>query len=373
MSVRDLDPTGWRITAYWSNDGGLHWKEAQLPLRDGVGCAADPWLVWGRGHNVYFTCLAPVPTPDKSDFNFRIWLYTSRDGGRSWKAPVELQTNPVGEWDHPVLVLAPRPDDATSDALSVVGVRPRRAGNGFGLARHGEAQGGFAAALWYDPPERRNDILGSAVYIDRERVLLTYFAMLGEPPRPFYATLFEKAATRRTVISENIVPLGFPMLAVDRSKATHPILLATWLEQTEPNNLDVMLGRSNDTGRTWVSVPLTAGQPSRHRARPNIAVGRRGLVAVTWFETVDNSPCGEILVTVAESPTAKFKTVSRESTTSAACSSSLEPELLSVLNRWRSGGDYSGISASAVGIVDVTWADVREDGLQIRFARLRIP
>jgi hypothetical protein len=372
MVVSDVDPTNWHVRAFWSSNGGAEWQVAALPPKDGSACSADVWLAWGRERNVYLICLAAVASPDGRDFNFRIWLHTSADAGHTWRSPVELRTQPLGEWDHPVVSLAPPRTGATRDTLFVAGTRPRRAGNAFAVARYAEGELEFGPVRVYEPPEQRNDNFGSAVAIDPDRVLLTYFAMPSQPPRPLFSLFVDDTSMRRTRVRDDVLPWGFPMLTRRAAADGSEQLIATWLERRTPESLDVMLGISADTGRTWsVSVP-TSGAAARFRARPNVATDARGNLAVTWYEANGVTPCGEVVLTVRDADTNVFTERARVSTTEAACRVAADSPLVGVVNRWRAGGDYAGIHSPALGVFDVVWSDVRQDGFQVRFLRTRL-
>jgi len=372
MLVGDIDPASWRLRAFWSDDGGEHWRQATLPFKDGSACSADAWLAWGRGRNVYLTCLAAVSSGRGSDFSFRIWLHASTDAGRTWKPPIELVTQPLGEWDHPVLSLAPARADKSLDTLFVVGTRPRHDGNGFGVARYSESESRFDTIRLYEPPEHRNDSFGSAVAIDPERVVFTYFAMVNEPPRPLFSVSVKDTTMHRTRVTDDEMPYGFPMLT-RTTNATHAHLLATWLESDSRQNLSVVLGASLDTGRTWSSTAVSEDAAIRFRARPNVIVDSRGSVAVTWFEANSIVPCGDIVLAVRGPGTGSFSEAARVPTTQAACDPALDSHLATIVNRWRAGGgDYTGIHSPAAGIFDIVWSDVRQDGFQIRFLRTHV-
>ncbi|MEW5916361.1 MAG: hypothetical protein AB1762_08145 [Gemmatimonadota bacterium] len=372
MLVQAIDPTNWRVQVFWTDDAGAGWREAQLPARDGAACSGDVWLAWGRERNVYLTCLATVTTSDGRDFNFKLWLHASRDAGRTWSAPIEVATQPVGEWDHPVLSLVPASAGSTRDTLFVTGTRPRRVGNGFGVARYAEGMPRFDAMRLYEPPERRNDSFGSAVALSSDRLLFTYFAMGDQPPRPLYSVLVTDTAMQRSSASPNVMPWGFPMLAQQGNHRDGSIT-AVWLEGADVEGLDVILGTSTDSGRTWVTSPVTSGLPRRVRARPNVVFDAVGNVAVTWFEAESFSPCGEVVLAVRNVGRSQFTERARVPTTDAACKLPGDSTLVAIVNRWRAGGDYSGIHSPAAGVFDIVWSDVRQDGFRVRYLRVRSP
>jgi hypothetical protein len=373
MQVENLSLSTWRVRAYWSADAGRTWRAGALPARDGIACGGDPWVAWGRERSVYLVCMAPVPRPDTNDFNFHVWLYRSRDAGESWSAPLQVPVDTIGEWDHPVIVRAPStgPDD---DFFWIAGTRStRRSGNGTGQIRFDGRAGRFGDFRMFVPPDRANHITASAAAIASDRVTVTYFTMNDEAPRPFYAVRGAAGGFEQVMVRPNVTPWGFPMmtrLTASRPGAA-PGIASVWLEGTQAEGLQVLLSRSDDEGRTWSEpVTITAGEPLRFRTHPNVASDRNGIIAVAWFESPDDGPCGDVRVTFSRDGGRTFGEHRRFARGPAPCPA--DGPLKVIVDRWRGGGDYSGITSPAPGVFDLVWADVRADGHQVRFARLHL-
>jgi hypothetical protein len=246
-------------------------------------------------------------------------------------------------------------------------------GNAFGVTRYAEGTPRFEAMRLYEPPESRNDSFGSAVALSSNRLLFTYFAMGSQPPRPLYSVLVSDMAMLRSAARPHVMPWGFPMLAQQTSERHDGFITGVWLEGEEIEGLDVTLGSSRDSGRTWVTTLVTDGRPRRARARPNVTLDAAGNVAVTWFEADTFSPCGDVVLAVRSVGHSAFVESARVATTNTACELRGDSNLVAIVNRWRAGGDYSGIYSPARGVFDMVWSDVREDGFRVRYLRARVP
>jgi hypothetical protein len=130
------------------------------------------------------------------------------------------------------------------------------------------------------------------------------------------------------------------------------------------------MASSSDGAQTWKPpVDVTAGLELAFRTRPGIAVDPRGSLAVTWFESADRGPCGDVVVRISRDGGATFGAPNTLRRGSAPCPS--EGVLGRIVDRWRGGGDYAGIQSVLTGTFDLVWADARADGHHVRFARIR--
>lgn len=341
-----------RVRAYRSVDAGATWSESELPELSGHGCEADPWLVWGKESTVYLICLGSFPDPDGSDS--QVFLIASPDAGRTWREPLLVPVSPQGSWDHPVVATA-------GDSLWIVGTR----GGGFAVATFDQTTGDFGPASQYEPPVRGNHNMGGLA-ATASGTAFTYFTMRRDGPRPLYAVSTTGTGFSETLLAEHVTPWGFPMLAAGPSDRLH----AVWLEGTRAAGLHVVVSSSEDGGRHWdPPLQVTSGEPLVFRARANLAVDSEGRIGITWFEAEDGSGCGDVvfhaLAGGSSSPLARVR-LRRP----GPCPT--DPRVVGVMERWPGGGDYTGIVASATGTFDLVWADPRDDGHEVRFARVRV-
>lgn len=286
---------------------------------------------------------------------------------------MQVPVDTVGEWDHPVVTVAPGDGGGRGDVLWITGSRARRSGNGIGLVDYVDAEERFGRMRVYRPPEAGNNNFGGAVALGRSAAVFTYFTMNQQPPRPLYAVRADPTGFSRTPLRESVTPWGFPMLgaATGTFKSGPPTIFATWLEGTRAQGLDVMIARSTDAGRTWGSpVSLTRGAPRMFRARPNVAVADNGTVAATWFESPAGTSCGTVVVSVSRDGGTSFSRTAQFERDPDACPR--EGSVAPILERWPGGGDYAPILASGSDAFDLVWAELVDDALRVRFARVSV-
>ena len=113
---------------------------------------------------------------------------------------------------------------------------------------------------------------------------------------------------------------------------------------------------------------VTSDEPRVFRTRPNVASDGHGALAFTWFESTSGSNCGDVRFRVLDDESGRMLSDQRLPRGATPCPTG-QP-LGPIVERWRGGGDYAGIQAVARGVFDLVWADVRDDGHGIRFARL---
>jgi hypothetical protein len=224
----------------------------------------------------------------------------------------------------------------------------------------------------YAPPERFNDIVAAAAAIAPDDLTFTYFTMNEGEPRPYHAVRATSTGFERTPVRADVKPAGFPMMArvePDRPGGL-PALVTVWLEGQMTEGFQVLISRSDDEGRTWSGpVTVTSDEPVRLRTHPNVVSDRSGVLAVSWFESRDGGPCGDVRVVFSSDGGRTFDAGRRFPRGTASCPTA--GPLKAIVDRWRGGGDYSGMSSPTPGVFDLVWADVRGDGHQVRFARVR--
>lgn len=82
-----------RIGTYASFDGGQTWVDSgQLPGLDAFGVTSDPVVVFDSAGTAYVEVLAARDPEGRS----ALYLYTSRDGGRTWSAPQLINEDSSG-------------------------------------------------------------------------------------------------------------------------------------------------------------------------------------------------------------------------------------------------------------------------------------
>ncbi len=357
---------GQTIVAAWSADGGVTWRESDLPGIAQASFAADPWLAWDRTGRV---TLAVLPMVQRlGDQRFPIWVYLSEDGGRRWAGPTEVSFGPEPRsYDHEII------------AVPVGGGAPARfvmaATQGLsGLSVFREEDGG----TWSDPaqyvPDEKNNNLGGAIAIGGT-VVFTYFDMsTPSPERPLWAVRHgADGGFERTLIRRGVLPWGFPPLAVDpgSDRWAHRVY-AVWLEAAGAEGLNIFAAHSDDEGRSW-SAPVRVNSDARDifRGHPYVAVNGDGVVAVQWNDRRhgEQGACSDTYFAASVDGGASFQPEVRVTPTTSCPDT---PANGNAAERWPSGGDYSGMAAGADGAFHLVWSDSRNEVFQVWTARVSV-
>lgn len=358
IAVEDPQGEGWhdsqRVVVYASRDGGRSWEPRPLPGPSGGWMSADPWLTWTSRDVVYLALIASEsivggePSP--------VQIYRSDDGGGSWSGPTE--PFPPGSFqDHPVVASAPGPDGEPwlyafgssgdeDDGVDVAVLEP-------GARR-------FRSLPSFLPGPRQVN-LGGAGAVPGGGVAFTWFRMGARPwELSAAAGRTDHGGWTSTGLREDILPVGFPGLAVDESRGDRRgRVYAVWMEGADP--LDqreprVLLAHSDDGGRSW-SEPTRVHRhaaPTR-RALPAVAVNRDGAVGVAWLDWRDRPGRSDCPALYFAASTDGGSTFRREVRLDGPACFGTEANGVAA-RRWRSGGgDYLGMAAGADGTFHLVW------------------
>jgi hypothetical protein len=362
----------WTVHTLASSDGGVSWTRRRLSGLEGI--AGDPWLAWADDGTLHLSILTRAPEADGQRF-MRTWLYRSTDAGHTWSRPEQAPFAHEGSVDHPVLseVAGTRYVFATGGVSSIV------------VSRASDA--GFEPFPAFRPDDRNNNLGSGAAFADGS-VVFSYFSMSEPQPGPLWAVRSTDggASYQRAAITQEHIPVGFPMMAVDRSGgSTHERVYAVFTRSFERPH--VMLTHSDDKGASW-SEPrrVDDGAPRAAQLAPTVAVSDEGAVAVVWIDERHRGDhrAGELRAYLedenAESCWDAYASVSRDGGSTFAPSLRLTPETTcsnaagngEAGRRWRWGGDYIGVAWGADGSMRPTWADSRTGTYQIWTTRVRI-
>jgi hypothetical protein len=353
----------WRVVVLVSSDGGATWTNRPLPPTPSGPAMGDPSLAWTADGALYLTALVL-----HADRNTHTWLWSSRDEGRSWTTE-QIPAAAVGSEDHPVLTAAgPRQSPALTvfATIALTGIS--------GSARN---PGGvtFSPAALYSPNQENNN-LGFGLRLLDGGLLFTYYSMSRKMPSPLWAvrSLDGGRTWVSTRITDRQVPVGFPMLAEDRSaERRRGRVYAVWIADEESGN--VMLGHSDDGGVSWSKpVIVNQGRSQVIRARPAVVVNRRGVVAVSWtdgrFDAKGRGAwCWDVYAGISLDGGETFQPDIR---LTGAVTCSHVPGNGSAGQRWRWGGDYAGVGSDSVGRFLVSWSDSRSGVFQPYLARITV-
>jgi hypothetical protein len=146
----------------------------------------------------------------------------------------------------------------------------------------------------------------------------------------------------------------FPVLAADPADDTLYFTCAT----DDAKRLAIY--RSRDKGESW-SDPLPVPAENVHAA--NIAVGKNGLVLVTWLSETDAvKHCNALWAAASADGGATFTKPVRVGD-GAPCNDT--PKNAGVIGRFEFGGDYYGLAADRDGVFHLIWSDSRNGIYQL--------
>lgn len=361
-----------RVVVYASRDGGRSWRARPLPGLPEGWMSGDPWLVWTSGDVVYLSCIVSESLLEGKPASVRV--FRSEDGGWSWSEP--MQVFPPGTTqDHPVLASADGPDGrprvyafgSSADEDDGVDVAELEAGTDR-----------FRPLPTFRPDTTQVNLGSGVVLPGEERVAFTWYRM-GARPWGFRAVADDGGGRWRSVpLREGILPVGFPMLAVDRSGGERRgRLYAVWVEGSDPLDAGsprVLLARSDDGGRSWSGpTRVDRGPPTSLRSMPNVAVDAEGVVGVTWLDgrhRPERSDCPAVYFAASKDGGATFRPEVRLD--GPACFGTAANGVAA--RRWRlGGGEYHGLAAAPDGSFRVVWPGSGTGVFQIWTAAVRPP
>jgi hypothetical protein len=284
-----------------SHDSGATWKEAMLPQL--ARCAGGPyalvsdtWASIGPDHAAYVSTLAIASGRPGS---YSILVSASRDGGRTWAAPVVLATAPPqAVLDKPSILADPqRPGRVYAVWAQFVG----SAGDQVSFSRsddHGATWSAPAALTPGGAVETQNNELVAP----SAGVLLDVFSQ-GEPLETGHlgqvgvlrstdggltwapaVTVASFAITQTTDPDNGTTIRAFGqdvVAAAGRGRA-----YAAWFENRRDGTSAIWTSGSSDGGRTW-SPASPVVEEAEQPFLPTLAVAGDGRLGVTWYDLGD--------------------------------------------------------------------------------------
>jgi hypothetical protein len=358
----------WTMQVLVSRDGGASWVRPTLPGVDTERLSGDPWLAWAEDGTLYLSGIGHVQGAAR---RAEALLFRSGDGGLTW-APAEsipFEQPHRGATDHPVIRTA-------LDRLYVFATGPVSPAS---VTSTGPA-GAFETLPTFTPDDQNNN-LGSGVPFDDGSFVFSYYSMSVPQPSALWAVRFSEAerAYQRVPITDEHIPITFPMMAVDRSDGpTRDRTYAVWTRSYDVPH--VMVAYSDDRGASWSAARAAAPRDSNtYQFGPNIAVGEDGRVAVVWVEgalpaglstqqfvsTLEDDKaraCWDVYATVSFTGGESFLPAVRL-TPETTCSDAAGNGVTGL--RWPFGGDYIGLAWDSQGAFRPTWVDSRTGTYQV--------
>jgi hypothetical protein len=285
-----------------SRDAGATWTEAMLP--DLARCAGGPyalvsdtWASIGPDHVAYVSALALTAGRPQSS---SIIVSASRDGGRTWAAPVVLATEspPRALLDKPSILADPR---RPGRVYAVWARFLDNAGDQVSFARSDDHGATWTAPTALTPvgavETQNNELLAPSagvlldVFSQGSPLTTNHQGQVGvlrstdggltwEPP----ATVASFAITQTTDPDSGSRIRAFGQDVVAAAGAGWAY--AAWFENRRDGTSAIWTSGSSDGGRTW-SAPSPVVQETAQAFLPTLAVAGDGRLGVTWFDLRD--------------------------------------------------------------------------------------
>jgi len=355
------------VAGFRSLDGGHSWARVPFPR-----CLVDPWVSFGRGRDVYLSCLARGGA---------VAVFRSPDGGRTWHRPVRVPAAGGGGRDHPILAVARSegPRGGTVYAIfaqQLPAVAPGRKPR-FGTAVASSRDGGrsFSAPAFVRDEGLNQQPFDATVLADGTLVLL--FMDYASFQRPLARRQAWAARSVDGGRSFSLAALPFeppgglaPMPLAADPAAAHRGRLYLAVPGLAPREAGGGLAvlRSDDGGASWwqpASAVAVAPGPLAAGARtPAIAVSAAGIVGIAWYDT-GRDPRGECFDVDFSASVDGGRTFLAAVRVTPEMSCPPAGQHRAVAARWPFGGDYSGLAATADGRFRVFWSGSRSGVSQV--------
>lgn len=375
MEFAPNSPSG-AIVAHVSENGGRTWKRSPLP--DGAN-GADPWLTFDRAGTLYLVQIGGrEPSADP--------LWRSQDNGYTWEPPVALPRGNAGPYDYPkilidesgsssrVVILATQTDIPIDRARKVSSVVLLTSKDGLELTRHTLApndvthQNGVPALL----------STGQIVIPFHE---LTHQRSLVKSPRLWTVTTGSDDInfSRPSLVTEQFTA-DSPFLVAGRGKFRDRVY-AGWMGLA--GQYHHYVARSTDGGATW-SAPVRASDSNESKRLPThhpmLAVTGAGVLGLSWYDGRDDASgqCFKLYFTASLDGGETFLPNVPVSDAASCPSTPANQKPLAfnssmtVVRRFKEGGDYHGLVALPDGSFHAMWSDSRDGSYQLWTTRIRL-
>jgi hypothetical protein len=373
------------VAGFRSLDGGHAWARIPFPQ-----CLVDPWVSFGSGRDVYLSCLARggAVAVFRSPDGGRTWHRPVRvpaGGGGGADHPVLAVDRSEGPGRGAVYVTFAQLLPAAAPLR-----KPR-----FGTAVASSRDGGrsFSAPVFLRHDGLNQQPFDATVLADGTLVLL--FMDYASFERPLARRQAWAARSVDGGRSFSIAPLPFeppggltPVpLAADPADAHRGrlYLAVAGLEPAEAGGAPAVF-RSDDGGASWQrpARPARSARPARaeavapgplaagRRARtPAIAVSAAGIVGLAWYDTGRDprGECFDVDISASLDGGRTFLAPVRV-TPEMSCPAAAQDR--AVAARWPFGGDYSGLAATADGRFRVFWSGSRAGVGQVWTAAVEV-
>lgn len=337
-----------------SRDAGQTWVRRDFAQK---GCG-DPWVAL-VGKGAAFLGLT----------RGRVFALRSRDGGRTWADSVVN----LGSGDHGTLAV-----DTTSSpfagSLYAVWWAPVRDGgprSGVFIARSADGGAAFGQPTRLVPWSVQSVAMNPVILSDGTLVV-PFNSFLTKSSPTWVVTSSDGARTFSVpLLVTDVCSRSFSQLGVDASPGPYRDRLYFVCSDSS----HIYLLHSSDRGETW-SDPTVVNRGPGPVHNPVIAINRRGVVAVSWYDARDDPRsyrdsfrCQRVFFAASLDGGTTFLPDVKVSSAENCPDTPANGE---AGTRWKAGGDYHGLAAAADGQFHLLWADSREGIYQLRTAHVEI-
>jgi len=362
------------LSVFISKNKGETWNKKDISC---IECT-DPWITITNKGIIFLTVLGVDPkTRDVNDFT-NILVFTSKDNGESWSQPQVIK----GSHDGPrtvsdidgTLYLASTwtvlKDDEKREAIFLGRAEPdtiliNRVGNyipsnlSFNFDMLAILNDGSVAITYLDLLKKVN-----GNFTSRKSRLKT--------PRAWMVTSSDRGETFSLpcFISEAVAYRPSALLSgFEKSNSNYDKLFYVGMNKSLK---DVVFAYSNDFGEEWISKEIEpSAEHKLSRFSPNIMMNNDGVLVIAWIDyrnSNENNRCYDIYICVSIDKGETFSNAIRVSEESSCP----DIENLAPASRWRSGGDYFGITSTEDGIFHLVWSDARSGAFEVMYSSIKI-
>lgn len=356
MSTKEIqrnNPFSYDVSLFFTSNKGVKWEKIKYPSVKNEFAKGDPWVVWGKDGIIYFSCM--IFTKDEENKRgLKVFLFTSKDKGKSWSQPKEVFKNNKG-LDHPIVTNNHKSKNPIS--LFVAGGHGIASTQITTLNRNLVTVNTFKHGYGNVP----NNNLGSGVQLDNSSLIFTQTTGMSELRSVSTSDLGK--TFKVVTITKNCIPYGFPMLTLDKSgKKRNNRLYAVWSERGDVGT-QIFMSYSDNAGHLWSKKRQISKPVEKINLMPQVKVNNDGDLLIAWTSSESDQQLDCININYAISTDGGNSFTQKALFDKKHCSKTSKNG--AVVQKWQLGGDYFGVDSDADGNFHLAWADSRTGVYQI--------
>jgi hypothetical protein len=357
-----------RIGVYVSFDGGRTWlDQGQLSGLERYQVTSDPTVVFDSAGTAYVEVLAARDPNGRS----ALYLYRSSDGGRTWSDPLLVNDDASGFNDKEWLAADTTGDRYDGQLYSTwVQIVEDRYRIMFARSLDGGATWSSAQELAGDARVTRQ---GPIVSVDGAGNVFVHWGNLTTSQFEL-AVSTDGGATfssiRRGLRFQNLEPLngnlrrGFVLAGFAADPRTPNTVYVVW-DDGRGGDGDVLFSVSADGGASWRAPVVVNGDRSNDQFQPWLAIGPNSEIYLQWFDRRDD-PENLLVHTYAARSLDGGRTWSELRVTDVASDPTVGLPMAGDVGFY---GDYQGLIADGAG-AQLFWNETRDGSQEVYTARV---